>query len=318
MLERRSVASLLASDDTDPALHYRLELSADILDHARRAGLPVGDAYQSYVETGETFVIWNVFAAPPFELSLKQHCFPIAGCVSYRGFFHQADARQYAAHLSEDGYEVFVGGVRAYSTLGWFDDPLLDTYLFLPEEQLAALLFHETAHRLAYAPGDTRFNESLATTVERYLLESWLREHGGQDAGSGYERYLAQEKRHGQVVELIDGVRERLRAVYAADLSIDEMTTQKAELLAQMQSDYASLSASWDEPRPFAGWMKGPINNARLETVADYHQWVAGMSRYLQTHGFERFKTELKRLEQLDSEARLNVLRSWDTAANPA
>lgn len=308
MMMRRSTSDLISAEDTDPALRYRLELAREILTYAADQGLPSSGAYDSYVETGQPYVIWNVFAAEPYRLLLKTHCFPIAGCVSYRGFFKPEDARDYAEKMRQAGYDVYLGGVRAYSTLGWFDDPLLDTFLFSAEEQLAALLFHELAHQVAYAPGDTRFNESLATAIELHLLQSWL---VTQEQAGYFELYLKFNERRQQVLALIEETRSHLRILYSSAADQATMEDEKQAIITSMKASYQVLSQDWSEPRPYEGWMQGDINNARLETVADYNGWVPAMTRYIEEHGLAGFKTEMVRLAELGYEERQVILSSW-------
>lgn len=304
--QREDVRDLLASD-IDPQLRYQLELAVDILAYAKESGLETGGAYSSYVATGRRYVVWNVFAADPLELSLKTSCFPVAGCVSYRGYFREEDARRYAAKLREQGLDVYVGGVGAYSTLGWFKDPLLDTFLFRAEEHLAALLFHELAHQLVYVKGDTRFNESLATAVEQYLLERYLAEKGRGDAFAGYQ---ASPARRGQVLSLINEIREALRGLYATGLSREVKLERKSELMGELVLRYDQLAESWIDGNEYRHWMHSPINNAKLETVADYHEWVPVMRTQLEQRGLDGFVEWLQVLANLNSQDRTQRLRN--------
>ncbi len=302
--ERQSMTELLASE-VDPVLRQQLELAGAILEYAEDVGLDSGGAYTSYVETGRPYVLWNVFAADPLEMSLRTSCFPVAGCVSYRGYFREQDAQNYADKLRAQGYDVYIGGVGAYSTLGWFKDPLLDTFLFRPEEQLAAMLFHELAHHLVYVQGDTRFNESLATAVEQFVLEQYLQDQG---RSVDFQRYLASRDRQAEVVELINNTRETLRAVYDSQLTREEKLEQKRFVLERMVERYDHLAASWSQGSEYRNWMLGPMNNAKLETVADYHEWVPVMLAQLNTLGFDGFVAWLQQLAKLpesDRQARL-------------
>ncbi|MBL6690839.1 MAG: aminopeptidase [Pseudomonadales bacterium] len=303
--QREAVPELLASD-IDPQLRHQLELSVDVLAYAKESGLETGGAYTSYVETGRPYVVWNVFAADPLELALKTSCFPVAGCVSYRGYFREEDARQYAAKMREQGLDVYVGGVGAYSTLGWFKDPLLDTFLFRSEEHLAALLFHELAHQLVYVKGDTRFNESLATAVEQYVLERYLAEKGRAD---DFVKYQASRARRDQVISLVSKVRAELRGVYASDLSREEKLKRKSVIIGELVVRYERLAESWAEGNEYLYWMRSPINNAKLETVADYHEWVPVMEGQLEQRGFDGFVEWLQALAKLDSDERTQRLR---------
>ena len=307
LLDREAVESLMVAPETHPTLRYRLQLARDVIAFAGAAGLPVAEAYGSYVETGRRFVVWNVFAAPTLELSLKASCFPVAGCVSYRGYFNRKDAKRQATLLRQQGYDVHVGGVTAYSTLGWFDDPLLDTFLFLDEEYLAALLFHELAHRIVYVKGDTLFNESLATSVEQVVSRDWLITRGDQ---ARFERYLASESRRQSVLGLINETRGQLRELYSSDCAEIDKLRRKSELIGQLVENYGILAGQWVEGDEFSHWMSGEINNAKLGTIADYNSRVPVMSAYLTTYGLEAFALEMKRLASLPEPERTSILES--------
>ena len=305
----------LLQKEIDPALRERIELTGEILDFAAGIGLPVNGAYQAYVETGEPYVVWNVFAAKPYELALKTSCFPIAGCVTYRGYFKRGDAGRYAKRLEDKGYEVYVGGVAAYSTLGWFNDPLLDTFLFRSDEQLAALLFHELAHRVVYVKDDTRFNESLATTIELYALEQWLLARG---ESYRFDRYRLSLARRDSVIELIMKARKGLEVLYDSGLPVAEMEVKKQSIFQEMRDADSLLRAGWTGGEEFYRWMQGPMSNAKLETVADYNEWVRPLTARLEALGFEQFKRELARLASLSRpmrEAELTAFRSTDNTS---
>ena len=305
MSNRQSVDTLLVAEDTDPALRYRLEITREILDFAISAGFPDNGSYSTYVETGQKYIIWNVFAAKPYELALRESCFPVAGCVSYRGYFGKQDAEQYAAELKADGFEVYLGGVSAYSTLGWFKDPLLDTFLFRSEEQLAALLFHELAHGLIYIKDDTRFNESVATAVELFLLEAFLQARGEQHR---FDQVRKSRERRQRVITLIEEARQELQSVYAADTTTQEMEPEKQRIFADLVLRYQQLAAQWGDEAEFKHWMAGDLNNAKLETVADYHYWVPAFTAILNDQGVDGFKTELSRLAALREDQRVMEL----------
>ena len=301
LLWSRTPTNELLQSKIDPALRDRIEMAGDVLGFASQIGLPVSGAYLSYVATGEPYVVWNVFAAKPYESALKTSCFPIAGCVTYRGYFKRKDADSYANRLESKGYEVYVAGVAAYSTLGWFNDPLLDTFLFRSDEQLAALLFHELAHRVVYVRGDTRFNESLATTIELYALEQWLQT---RDESGRFDRYRLSLARRASVIELIMLARHRLALLYDSGIPMAEMKVQKQSIFQEMRDAYSRLRETWAVGKEFYDWMQGPMSNAKLETVADYNEWVPLLTARLDKLGFEQFKRELARLASLSQPER--------------
>src|SRR3954465_2418144 len=175
----RPIDTWLADPGTPAALRERLQLAQRIRGFAStQLALPDNASYASYAELGRAYVVWNVFAAPRLSVEPKKECFPFTGCVSYRGFFSEEDARRHVEGLQAEGYDVYVGGVVAYSTLGWFNDPLLSTFIRYPEAQLARLVFHELAHQVVYAHDDTAFNESFAVAVEEEGVKRWLQAEG--------------------------------------------------------------------------------------------------------------------------------------------
>ena len=175
--KREPIAEVIADAATPPQLRARLEYVANARDFAsRELGLPDNESYRSYADLDRPYVVWNVFAAPEFSVEPRRWCFPIAGCVVYRGYFSEEAAQHYASRLRRRGDDAAVGGVAAYSTLGHFKDPVLSTMLGWSDAQLAATLFHELAHQVVYVPGDSEFNESFATVVEEAGLERWLTE----------------------------------------------------------------------------------------------------------------------------------------------
>ncbi len=304
LLARESSDTILRSSP-DPALRDRIMLANEILAFAEANDLPSNSTYSSYVETGQPFIVWNVFAARPFELQLKQHCFPIAGCVSYRGYFSKSDAEAYASRLQAEGYEIYVAGAAAYSTLGWLNDPLLDTFLFRREDQLAALLFHELAHQMLYVPGDTRFNESMATTVEQHLLKQWLQARGQAFV---FDSVLASRDRRSEVIGLIQQARMALRDIYESSLSRNDIAVRKQEIFEGLRDDYRALRETWHEGSEYSGWIAGELNNAKLETVADYNEWVPVLSELLQSLGLPAFRERMLELASMTADQRRVVL----------
>ncbi|MCB1646629.1 MAG: aminopeptidase [Pseudomonadales bacterium] len=287
LLSRRSVDDVLAEARLPASQLQKLQLVQEVVAFARNGlGMDVGDSYSSYVDTGRDYVVWNVFAAPEFSLQMKTFCYPIAGCVSYRGYFAEEDAQALTRELQADGYDAFYGGIKAYSTLGWFDDPVLNTFLNMSDVQLAALLFHELAHKQIYLPGNTQFNESFATAVERAALEQWLAQRGEQQA---FATYMKSEARRQQVLALIATTRAALQLLYESapqqGLSERSLRKEKARLFADLRENYGVLSRDWGPGRAFGGWMASDLNNARIGTIADYNAWVPAFTRRLQAAG---------------------------------
>jgi predicted aminopeptidase len=273
---RVPIERLLADPATVPPLRAQLVLATRLRDFASRdLGLPDNQSYRSYADVGRAFVAWNVFAAAEFGVEPRLWCFPVAGCVAYRGYFSERRARDYALALEAEGYDVAVSGVPAYSTLGHFADPVLNTMLRWDETELAALVFHELAHQLLYVKGDTAFNEAFASVVEAEGVRRWLEAAGRPEALAAYR---AREARYRELADLVAGARARLRTLYASGLPAVAMRAAKAEEFARLRADYAARRAT------LAGydWLfDAGANNARLLAVATYQDCVPGLERQL-------------------------------------
>ena len=311
----RPVSEWLADGQISAALKARLELSQRIRDFAtRELKEPDNASYRRYADLKRPYAVWNVVAAPELSLTLKTWCFPVVGCVGYRGYYEQAGADAFAAGLRAQGLEVSVYGVPAYSTLGllpfdMFADPLLNTFIGYPEGELARLIFHELAHQIAYAKGDTVFNESFATAVERIGAQRWLKEHASPQAREDYERY---ETRHRDFRELTTRYRDRLEALYASAASDADKRAGKAALMAQMRADYATLKRDrWGGYSGYDSWFAN-ANNASLGVLAAYNQLVPEFERLFEREGgdFSRFYAEVKRLAALPMAQRRKALAS--------
>ena len=272
LMHRKDINQIIADSVTDETTRNKLQLVKQILDYAENElNLPVDNSYSTYVATGRPYVVWNVFAAPEFSLEMKSFCYPIAGCVSYRGYFQQNAATELAAEFNRDGYDVYIGGVAAYSTLGWFSDPVLDTFLTRSDVNLAALLFHELAHRAVYVSGDSQFNESFATSLEENSLKRWLTGSGQEQA---YRDYVDARKRRVQVLDIIRETVKSLDLLYSSDVTITEMRGRKRDLIDELRVLYQKLQTSWNGKEDFQRWMHGEINNAKLGTITEYNVWV--------------------------------------------
>lgn len=272
---REPIAGIVADPKRDPELRRRLAL---VLEGRRYASahlaLPDNGSYTTYADLHRPYVVWNVFAAPEFSLKPKTYCFPIAGCVAYRGYYDEARAREFARHLKTKDYDVYVAGVAAYSTLGWFDDPVLNTMLRWDDDTLAGTVFHELAHQKLYLKGDTAFNESFATFVEREGTREFRAGRG--EPLSGDPQTLARER---QFVELVLKTRDKLAALYASGLPQDQMRARKHTAFDELRVEYAVLRKSWDGYAGYDAWFAGPLNNAKLLPVGLYHQWVPAFAR---------------------------------------
>ena len=266
---REDIQRLIERQDLSDELADKFARVMDIREFAEsELGLPVGGNYSSYVDIEREHVVWNVFAAPEFSVEPVNWCYPIAGCVAYRGYFSERSALRYAAKLEEDGLDVYTGGVDAYSTLGWFEDSLLSTVLNRADYQLAGLIFHELAHQLVYLPGDTTFNESFATAVEREGVRRWLAK---SNKDSNIDAALLDYDRQQQFVDLVTDYRDRFESLYQLDLNASSMRSQKLELQQMLREEYATLKQQWQGYEGYDGWFSRSLNNAQLSTVASYN-----------------------------------------------
>ncbi len=312
----RPVPEWLADGEASAALKERLALSQRIRDYAvSELRLPDNASYRRYADLKRPSAVWNVVAAPELSLVLKTWCFPVVGCVGYRGYYERAQAEAFAAALkNEEALEVGVYGVPAYSTLGrlpgdWLADPLLNTFILYPEGELARLIFHELAHQVAYARDDTEFNESFATAVERIGGQRWLAAHASQAARDDYARF---DGRRQDFRTLTLACRDRLDALYRSAASDADKRAGKAALMAAMQADYTALKAGrWAGFSGYDGWF-ARANNASLGVLAAYNALVPGFERLFDREGrdFDRFYAEVKRLAALPKAERLAALKS--------
>ena len=274
LLSRAQPVERVISDPETPSrLRERLALARSIRDFAAKdLSLPDNESYRKYAELDRPYAVWNVVAAPEFSLEPLQSCFPVAGCVSYRGFFSQEGAEQHAETLRAEGYDVFVYGVAAYSTLGRFDDPLLSTFIRYPDAELARLLFHELSHQVAYVRDDSTFNESFAVSVEREGVRRWLAATGRKELLAGF---LETQRRNEALLAVLEDVRTRLKALYASPLSPEARRERKR---AEMDALASKLKGY---PR-LAGYSP---NNALLASFATYTQLVPGFEKLLAEEG---------------------------------
>jgi len=264
--KRRPVSEVISDESTDAKLRERLEMVQEARQFAvDQLLLPENDSYRSYSDLGREYVVWNIFAAPEFSLTPKTWCYPIAGCVAYRGYFSQQKAEKKALRLGKDGYDVFVGGVAAYSTLGRFDDPVLNTMMRWTDTTLVQTLFHELAHQKLYVSGDTAFNESFATAAAEFGMQRWRAHQGLQQSPENFEQYNTLSD---SVSALVAAVRTGLEKLYASDLAADKMRSQKEMTLSELAADVqVAIDSSGLQVQN--RWAP-PLNNARLASVAVY------------------------------------------------
>lgn len=311
MQRARPVADWIADPATPPALRDRLVLSQAMRQFAvTELALPDNASYRRYADLGRSAVVWNVVAAPELSLTLKTWCYPLMGCVSYRGYFDPNAAQAEAQALRAAGWDVSVYGVPAYSTLGWTDwlggDPLLNTFVNGPEAALARLMFHELAHQVVYVSGDTPFNESYATAVERLGLARW------QAVSGRSAEDPAPARRRSEFRALAQRTRAALAALYASDAPDEVKRRRKAELLAAMRAEGRALAGSGGGTGGASGyddWL-AKANNAALALQAAYDGGVPAFERLFEQQGrdFARFHAEVRRLAALPATERRDKL----------
>jgi predicted aminopeptidase len=316
MAAREPIARVIGRATTSPALRTQLERVTSIRDFAsRELKLPDNGSYRSYADVHRPYVVWNVVAAPEFSVDARLWCFPIVGCVAYRGYFALQRARVFAARLRAKGYDVSIDGVAAYSTLGHFDDPILNTMLGWDDVELAAIMFHELTHQLLYVPGDASFNEALATTVEEEGVRRWLLAQGRAADLTDHER---KEARYLQVVDLLRRTRARLSGIYASGVDTQRMRQQKRQTLAKLREEYAGLEAQWGGHAPFEAWFRDDLNNAHLASISTYYDCVPGFRRELESSGGDLgvFYRRVGQLAKLDKAARDAAVCQEPTASH--
>jgi predicted aminopeptidase len=311
MLRQRVPIEQVISDSSyDATTRERLELVLELRRFAvRELGLPNNQSYTSYVDLGRDYVVWNVIAAPEFSVEPRTWCFPVAGCVSYRGYFDREKAEAYAGRLAARGYDTFAGGSPAYSTLGHFDDPVLNTMLDRGDTNIAATLFHELAHQRLYVKGDTELSESFATAVEHYAVERWLERRNDDGALAAYRSSLERQE---DFAGLVARQRERLAAVFASESDTATMRRAKAEAFEEMRREYASLKADWGGRQDYDAWFTGELNNASLVALTSYQRWVSGLSERLRMLGPSAFYEEVEALLELSRDERAATLERWN------
>ena len=317
MEQRVDIEDMLADDKIDAQLRQRLQLIQEIRQFSiARLGLPDNGSYDSYVQLDRPWVVQNLFAAAEFSTQLEQWCYPFIGCASYRGYYDEMRLLAYVEGLESQGLEIYVSKVPAYSTLGWFDDPVLSSFIDWPEHRLAGLLFHELTHQRIYIDDDTTFNESLASAVQQVGTELWLKSKNDSDAQAEMSRWLAYRE---EVIALIVSTRTLLTEMYASDLDESEKRERKAQRFESARATHDAIAAKHDIPGGFRSWFASELNNAKIGSVAAYNSRLAAFVNMLDAHGhdFPGFYRYVEKLADLDREARKLCLDAWDESADP-
>lgn len=315
---RRPITRILANPATPSTLRQRLRLAENIRKFASaQLGLPDNGSYTSYVQLDQPYVSWDVLATKPFSLQPITWCFLFAGCVPYRGYFHRGAAEAFAERLRRRGDDVYIGGVPAYSTLGWFNDPLLSSMLDWDDMTLANFIFHELAHQELYLEGDADFNESYAVTVADVGVRRWLVTSGRQSELSIYE---ARQRHWHMIVLLVDTTRGQLKQLYVSGLPEKEMQARKQEIFGNLRKSYALLRPQLDGDTGYDRFFNGTLNNAALLTVVTYTRWVPAFRTLLMENNddlpaFYQAVKHLARLPKGKRDAALGQLMVKSAAA---
>jgi predicted aminopeptidase len=310
--DAKPIDEWLSDPSTGAKLKSRLASAKQIrVFAARELGLPDNGTFTTYTDVKRPYVLWNVVATPELSMRPAQWCFPIAGCVDYRGYYSKDDAQLFATELRHEGFDVQIAGVPAYSTLGWFNDPVLSTFIQYPDAELARLVFHELAHQVAYAPGDSQFNESFATAVEEVGVERWLAAHGNDDMR---KLYIERERRKRDFLSFLLKYRKKLEDNYARTASNSDKKKEKEVIFKALKDEYQTLKTSWNGYSGYDRWFAEPLSNAHLASIATYHDFVpAFRALLLRDKTLPRFYHSVRTLAALDKDARHRQLARFAT-----
>ena len=317
LADAKPIDRWLSDPEVKEDLKARLKRVREIREFAaRELGLPDNESYKRFARLDRAFVMWNVVATPELSLKPESWCFPVAGCVDYRGYYDQREAQIFARQLRDRGLDVRVSGVPAYSTLGWFNDPVLSTFIHYPEAELARLVFHELAHQVAYAAGDSQFNESFATAVEEVGVERWLQMRGDDEVRSAY---IAFQRRREDFLSLLERYRLRLDDLYQSGRSASEKRQGKLSLMAAMQADYSSLKEGWGGYTGYDRWFSEPMSNAHFALISTYHDLVPAFRALLrEKQSLPAFYEAVRALARADKTQRRLRLEHYMSIAQQA
>jgi len=308
---RRPVPDILADSDTPLELKQRLQIAWKIRDFAStKLALPDNGSYRNYADLQRAYVVRNVFATPPLSLDSRQWCFPLVGCVTYRGYFNADSAERFAKTLRAQGDDVYVANVPAYSTLGWFDDPLLNTFVHWPIGRLAELIFHELAHQQLFIPNDTVFNESFATAVGRLGAQLWLACHG---TAADRENYARHQRRRETFLSLVLSTRDALTEIYTSSASDADKQIGKRRLLSELKTHYRKLKqAAWNGYAGYDAWFDEDLNNAKLAALGAYTDYEPAFRKLFEQSesDFSAFYDAAQALGALPPEVREQQLQA--------
>jgi predicted aminopeptidase len=311
MQKRVYIEDMLEDPDLDPELRKRLLLVKAIRSFSVEAlALPESASYNNYVQLDRPYALQNLFAAAEFSTNLHLWCYPIIGCAGYRGFYDEEMLAAQVGLLKARNFDTYIGNVPAYSTLGWFDDPVLSSFINWPDYRLAGLLFHELSHQRIYVKNDTQFNESLAVAVQQAGTELWLKTSHRDQQLDAYRRWIVY---HNEVIALIEETRATLKELYQSDRDEATMREQKQLIFAHSRDNYAALAHRLNYHDGFANWFAGELNNARLGSVSAYHAQTPAFLAILKTlnYDFDAFFDTVETISELEKHARDKCLAWW-------
>lgn len=308
LMQRQDIDKVISAEHTEPETRQKLQRVGDILDFAERElALPNNGSYSSYVALDREHVLWNVVAAREFSIEPETWCFPVTGCIAYRGYYEHALAQDFADELAQQGIETWIAPASAYSTLGWFKDPILSSMLQWSDAQFAALIFHELSHQVAYADNDTAFNEAFATAVARAGLRRWLAADRPQK-----ENFEAHWRCQDQLNNQLQQTRAALAAIYATSNNNETKRVLKEQRFLNLSGNLQAWLENEPECGHFKTYVERPFNNARLVSIATYQKWVPAFERALQrlNGDIASLYQEVQALEKQNNHARLQWLQA--------
>ena len=309
---QKRISSIVKDPEVPEEFRNKLQLVLELREFSRtELKMDPENNYLKYRDLDRKYVLWVVYAAPPLSVKLKTWWYPIAGKFTSRGFFVEQDARKFAAELQEEGKDVYVGGAPAYSTLGWFNDPVLNTFINYPEADLAELIFHELAHHHLFVSGDATFNESFATAVAQIGVARWLKTKRETEQ---HDVYLARCARRHTLSELLAASRSELKKLYSLHKTDQEKREGKKKLIAALKMDLVALSKSDPTYRKVAVWAKRPINNALLGARSVYHRRVPAFFTLYEKadRDIGAFLNEVEKIARLKKTERDSILAEYE------
>ena len=311
MNKRVDIDVLLDDAQLEPKLRERLQLVKAIRVFSVEAlALPESGSYNNYVELNRPYALQNLFAASEFSTDLHIWCYPIVGCASYRGYYDEIRLNEYVEQLKAQNFDVYIGNVPAYSTLGWFDDPVLSSFIYWPDYRLAGLLFHELSHQRVYIENDTQFNESLAVAVEQAGTGLWLKTTHRDQQLDEFKRWIEYQR---EVIDLIEQTRATLAELYRSEDNDTIKRERKQFMFSRARENYAALAQRLNYRGGYESWFAGELNNAKLGTVSAYHGQTPAFLAILKAHDFNFtvFFENVESISKLEKPARDECLMLW-------